>query len=514
MPTETELKLRLDEAGLRQLRRHPQIQRLKQARSLTQFQKSVYFDTPDFRLRDHQIILRIRHIGPRRIQTVKDMGVLLGGARSRGEWESEISGDIPEILPLQASGVARLFADVHLFRALQPMFVSEIRRTTYLLAEDDWEIELALDEGRIVAAQGSVPVSEAELELKRGQPSHLFDLALRLQQKLRFTLSTVTKAQRGYALLDGKLTQPQKAAPTNLTAALSTKDAFQTIARNCLEQFLANQACLAGNQSAEAIHQMRIALRRLRSAINVFKDLFDTPESLWLKDELGWLLAPLGAARDSDVFIGEIFEPLADVLADEAGFALLRDDFKAQRQAAYAAAAEHQASPRLTHLLLFLSRWIEAGDWSQAKSPSQQALLDLPVIQLAESTLSRLERRVARGMHHIAKSDVETRHATRIQIKKLRYSVEFFHKLFLESKTKRLSALLGVLQDHLGQLNDIAVGKQRLIHHAEQKGDRARLWAAGVIAGWHLARIDGLLKQVVVDWRRYDKLPRVWLRKS
>lgn len=514
MPTETELKLRLDATGLRHLRRHPLVQRLKQARALSRFQKSVYFDTPDLRLRDRQVVLRIRHIGRRRLQTVKTLGLLIGGARARGEWESEINGDVPEMPALQATDLAPLFADEHLFRALRPVFTSEIQRSVYHLATEDWEIELSLDEGQIVAAPGSVPVSEAELELKRGLPRHLFDFALQLHQDLRFTVSVVTKAERGYALLDSRPAEPQKAAPIKLVDGLSTAEAFRTIARGCLAQFLTNQASLIDNQTAEAVHQMRVSLRRLRSAITIFKAVLDTPESQWLKEELRWLLIPLGAARDSDVFIEEIFEPLAGVLADEPGFFKLRDDFLAQRQTAYAATVDLLDSPRLTHLLLCLGRWIEAGDWWRAEDPARQSLLDLPVRQLAENTLSRLERKVARGMRHLTRSDEAARHATRIQVKKLRYAIDFFYSLFPDTKARKLGTPLGVLQDRLGLLNDIAVGRRRLALHAEQIGDAERLRTAGMIAGWHLARVDGLLEQAAEDWRLYDKQTRFWLHKE
>ncbi len=514
MPTETELKLRLDAAGLRRLRRHPLVQRLKQARSLSQFQKSVYFDTPDFRLRDQKAVLRVRHIGRRRLQTVKDFGQLVGTARARGEWESEITGDAPEMAAMQTSEMAPLFSDGQLWRVLRPIFSSEIRRSIHRLATDDWEIELALDEGQIVAASGSVAVSEAELELKRGSPRHLFDLALQLQQDLRFTLSTASKAERGYALLDGKPARPQKAPALELAAELSAAEAFRTIARGCLSQFLANQACLIDNPSAEAIHQMRVSLRRLRSAFSVFKAMLDTPESQWLKEELRWLLAPLGTARDDDVFIEEIFEPLAAALADEPGFILLRDDFAAQRQAAYAAVLELQDQPRLTRLLLCLGRWIEAGDWLHAEEAPRQSLLDTPVRDLAVSTLARLEHKVSRGMRHLMQSDDAVRHATRIKVKKLRYTIDFFGGLFPGCKVKRLAALLGVLQDRLGLLHDIALARQRLARHAEKAGDADRLRTAGMIAGWHLAQVDALLGQAVEDWRRYDKRPRSWRHKG
>lgn len=80
MSTETELKLEIDVAAMRRLRRHAALKELKRAQPRTRFQKSVYFDTPDFHLRDNEVVLRVRHIGRRRIQTLKTMGECLGGA--------------------------------------------------------------------------------------------------------------------------------------------------------------------------------------------------------------------------------------------------------------------------------------------------------------------------------------------------------------------------------------------------------------------------------------------------
>ncbi|WP_158240792.1 CYTH and CHAD domain-containing protein [Telmatospirillum siberiense] len=512
MPTETELKLRLDAAGMRRLRRHRLIARLKRARPTTRFMKSVYFDTPDFRLYDLQMVLRVRHLGRRRLQTIKDMGEMIGGVRARGEWESEITGDTPEIGQIGDETVPPQFADARLWRALQPVFTSEIRRTVYHLSDEDWEIELALDEGLITTSQDSIPVCEAELELKRGQPKHLFDLALALQRDLPFIIETATKAGRGYDLLTGRKRQHYKADPLKLAATLSAAEAFRLIAHSCLAHFLANYANLDGGPGAETIHQMRVALRRLRSAIGIFKDFLDTAESRWLKEELRWLLTPLGAARDGDVFFDEIFAPLTGILDDEPGFHLLQQDLTAERRAAYTAAQELLKTPRLTHLLLRLGRWIEAGDWQEAEGAERRSLLDMPIRDLAETTLNKLERKAGRGMRHLSEDDETGRHTTRIHIKKLRYSIDFFESLFRGIKSRKLVEHLGALQDRLGLLHDIAVGRQRLARHGETAQDSGRLWAAGMIAGWHLARVDDLVKQSIKDWRRFDKQARPWKR--
>jgi inorganic triphosphatase YgiF len=508
MGTETELKLQLDAAGLRRLRRHALVQSLKRARPMTRNQKSVYFDTSDFRLRDQKVLLRVRHIGRRRIQTVKTFGECQSGAWARDEWETEIPGDEPERAPLLATGASRLFEDERLMSALRPVFATEVRRTTYRLGNGIWEAELAIDEGQVVSAQGSAPISEAEIELKSGEAKLLFDLALQLQQDLPARLITTSKAERGYALVEGTILQPEKSPPLALAADATTAEAFRSIAGACISQLLINQNCLVDTQDPEAIHQMRVAIRRLRSAMSVFKEILGSPETASLTDELRWLQTHLSLARDSVVFIEEILDPLPGLFVDDPNYAALRANFVAERDAAHEAAVKALSQPRFTQIVLRLGCWAEGGDWLNTEDPERRGLLDRPVCLLAQSSLAKRDSKLRKGMRHLADVTPEVRHRLRIQVKKLRYSIEFFGSLYQSKKVKRLTLALGTLQDRMGLLNDIAVSRHRLRERAGRSNDW--LWIAGMIAGWHEARVGDLLVEAEDDWHAYDRVPRFW----
>src|SRR5206468_10148538 len=69
---------------------------------------------------------------------------------------------------------------------------------------------------------------------------------------------------------------------------------------------------------------------------------------------------------------------------------------------------------------------------------------------LAKSSLERLKRKTRR---HAAWRDAKERHALRIQVKRLRYACEFFGVPDPAAEK---------LQDLLGELNDIAVGRRLL----------------------------------------------------
>ena len=57
---------------------------------------SFYFDSGDLFLRDHGLTLRVRHIGDKRIQTIKTINQGSDWLE-RSEWEQSIEGDQPDL---------------------------------------------------------------------------------------------------------------------------------------------------------------------------------------------------------------------------------------------------------------------------------------------------------------------------------------------------------------------------------------------------------------------------------
>ena len=420
--TETELKLHLDASGLRHVQRHRLVQSLKQGKAKTKTQISVYFDTPDFRLRDAGAVLRVRHIGTRRIQTLKTLGVSLGGAWARGEWEADIETDNPDLTILRQTEMSDLFSDERLKNELIPLFRTEVLRTTYQLAGTGWRVELAIDRGCVVTESAQLPISEIELELMEGEPRRLFDIALELQRGLPGRLSLISKAERGYALVEKRLQEPRKAEPIILSPTATVGEALKVIAHSCAGQLLANADCLLDTSEPEAIHQMRIAVRRLKSAMNIFRDMIDTSTTAHLKEELNWLLESLGRARDLDVFIGDILDPVAEIFTEEPGFFELCEEFRTIREHARAQALATLRDPRCTQLFLALGQWSEGGDWWNENS----TMLWQPVRDLANSVLQMRHRKAHKHLRHLCHLSSDTRHAARINVKKLRYAVDFF----------------------------------------------------------------------------------------
>ncbi|CAA7613796.1 conserved hypothetical protein [Magnetospirillum sp. LM-5] len=462
-------------------------------------QVTTYFDTPERTLAAAGIGLRVRKVGDARIQTVKGAGVAAGGLFHRPEWETAIEGDRPRLDLAAEAGLAAL-AEPGLEDRLTALFRTDIRRRLCRVGGDDWQAELALDHGRVVAGEHSQPINEIELELIKGSPGHLFAAALQIAQHVPVGLTTLTKSDRGHALAEGRVPGPVKAKAIVLKGKQSVGQAFMTIARSCLHQLLANRPALLDSRDPEAIHQMRVALRRLRSALKVFRSALPAACPEPLVAEMRWLLGVLGPARDGDVFLSEILGPVIADHPAERSLAQVERHWREARDRDFKAACEAVADPRYTMLLLRLGHWIETLDWSGSEGER--------VVAFARRTLNKRLKRLAKAAgRSLLDLSAEQRHQVRILGKQLRYGGDFLASLFAVPSTQVFLSALSELQDHLGELNDIAVAVPRLCA-AHQSGRAA--WAAGLIAGWHESRRPILLSEAEAAWRRLRKLDPFW----
>jgi triphosphatase len=291
---EVEVKLDLAPGSLRALKKVPLLRALK-ARPRQAAEVSVYFDTNNHKLRKNGLMLRVRRIGSRYVQTIKASGHL--APFERDEWEAEIGGEEPDLSLAEGTALEPLMTK-KLRRRLKPLFETRVRRTVYPIIGDNHAIALTVDRGTIDTGIQSAPLCELELELERGTATELFDVARELTQALPARVAVKSKSERGYEIIDNKQELPAKAAPIDLPAAASTRDAFKIIGLACLKQVIDNEPALISGD-LEGVHQMRVGLRRLRASMSLFSVILRDPQTAAIKGELKWLAGELGPARDS-----------------------------------------------------------------------------------------------------------------------------------------------------------------------------------------------------------------------
>jgi triphosphatase len=509
-PQEFELKLECEPSRVEDIRRHLAGARSDNPHAATI--TSVYFDTDDKKLADAGVFLRVRCRGGRHIQTIKarEPGQLF----SRGEWEQEIEGPWPDLGGAKDTALEPL-SDRDLAKLLKPVFESRVQRTTLLLHENGSQIEIALDEGVIDTGEKSSPLCEIELELKKGNPGGLFRLARELSESVPLQLAVKSKAERGYALLDGSEDLCEKAVALKLPRETSVEHAFKAIGRSCLRQILANRpAMLAGNP--EALHQMRVGLRRLRTAISLFKNVVADPHREHIKGELEWITQELGPARGLDVLNAELTGSLGDVVPDGRDLVEARKELKARRQRAYRDARRAVRSTRFAHAVLDAAEWIEIGSWSSSDDPMLRLRRERSIVEHAAAELARRRSKIKKKGKHLRELDDDQRHKLRIGAKKLRYGIEFFSGVFPGKKNEhRLSAALLALKDlqnSLGDLNDIAAREKLMSEMGSVNGkakDRVP-FVAGVIFGSQQARTDDLLRAAEKAHKEFSAIKAFW----
>jgi triphosphatase len=453
---EIELKLEFDPADAARLASHPAL-RAGPARHEEHQLISTYFDTPNGALHKAGVYLRVRENGTNIVQTIKT-------AKSktelieRLEWEREIASRNPDLNGVQDTPLKPLLTE-GVRASLRPMFETQIRRHVSRILRDGSEIEAAIDQGEIATRTGMQAISELELELKRGETKELFRLARILGQTVPLRLEVKTRAERGYALLEGGNLKIEKATEIDIPPRMPAGEAFRAIARNCLRQIIANEPVMCAGR-AEGLHQMRIGLRRLRAAIAIFADVVGDEDQKKIKSELNWITRELGPARDLDVFAADVLEPLRASHPSDGGLALTHRNFEAKRKEAYVRAAGSVRSDRFRTAVLDFVAWVETGDWGSAGGEHRKALRARAVAEHAKAELSKLRKRIKRKGSDLGHLSVKQRHKLRIHAKRLRYATEFFAGTFVgEASARRRQESLAALkdvQDALGGLNDLA----------------------------------------------------------
>ncbi|MBA2484052.1 MAG: CYTH domain-containing protein [Nitrosomonas sp.] len=96
MPVEIELKLTLSLKHSNRLLRLPFLHSLHTLRASTQNLFSIYYDTSDFYLKNHGIVLRLRRAGEGWIHTIKGHGHILAGLFQHREWEVPVNSAKPD----------------------------------------------------------------------------------------------------------------------------------------------------------------------------------------------------------------------------------------------------------------------------------------------------------------------------------------------------------------------------------------------------------------------------------
>jgi CHAD domain-containing protein len=314
--------------------------------------------------------------------------------------------------------------------------------------------------------------------------------------------------------------RPQKAQPSLVPADAIAFDAFRLTLVQCRWHIAANMAATAESRELEGLHQLRVALRRLRVALASFGGEFRTPQLEALKLRAKFLAGQLAPARDLDVFLTELFEPAASANGSKDAFAVLRKRAEVARRLAWNDASQQVAGPRFRMFMADFADTIDRGIWPLAEAQHKGAskgivALQMPARMVAERMLTHRRRQALRSAKNLEALSDAGRHDLRINLKKLRYTAEFFAPFFERSRVRKFVSRLSRMQDVLGALNDVAVA--RTILESLVSADEPSLvprtdlsFAAGIVYGWHLERAAHNWQDAVTRWKKFADTKEFW----
>lgn len=260
--------------------------------------------------------------------------------------------------------------------------------------------------------------------------------------------------------------------PKRAAAVMDCATAFQAVARDCLARMQAQYSgTIAGD--AEALHQMRVAISRLRAVVAFFAPM--TFDATWptLKQELAWLNALLGDARDADVMAALAQRKryrtwAADIVA--------YDDKEHDRF--YRRAVSGLRSKRFQRLMNAFFRWVERGPWLTHRDGDALRRRTGSLRPYCQRKLEHWRARLIHKGRHLKAMGAKRRHRLRIKVKRYRYVLEALGDIcppgvrttlrHLHKPAKELQRALGDLRD-LQRLRRIGAASGKPPGYAKQK---------------------------------------------
>ncbi len=283
----------------------------------------------------------------------------------------------------------------------------------------------------------------------------------------------------------------------------SAGSAFSRTGRLLLTQFRENQPGVTAGNDPEYLHQMRVTVRRLRAVLSLYSPLLGKRERQAAVRDVKWLADALGLARDSDVFVSEIWPPLRAVLGEGPLTDVLTAEWLMQQHRNARVARRALASRRCQRLIDRLGRCFAPRSLRAGADLNHAASWDQPARRLVRRQLKQYADALRGRGRRLDELDDDSLHRLRIRIKKLRYAIDAVSTLFDQAMVTTMRHTLSRLQDALGAINDLAVAERKISAVLTNKRciDIAQLLEQFSV--WRTLRSISLKRRLQTAWHDY-----------
>ncbi|TQK44591.1 CHAD domain-containing protein [Streptomyces sp. SLBN-118] len=460
---------------------------------------AVYYDTADLRLAAASITLRRRTGG-------SDAGWHLKLPVAPGVRE-EITATLSDTVP---GGLTRLVRARTRDAELVPVVRLRSSRDIRHLLDGDGTLlaELSRDSvraDRLTEGGGKAAWDEIEVELADGgDPSFLDTVDKKFRKAGLAPAAAPSKLARALADTAPKGERaPQQPSPPADPGPETAGGQVLAYVREQADALLAYDPAVR-RDLPDSVHQMRVATRRMRSAFKTFRKVLDRSVTDPVGEELKWLAAELGVARDQEVLAERLKSRIDDVPRT-----LLLGPVRGRLRlwsVAHGSGARRKAvavldSRRYLALLESLDTLLADPPLLKAAGGAAARVIPAAVI----NDYARLEGRIH---HALELPSGEARdlamHDARKAAKRARYAGEAATPL-LGKPAKRFTKRMKAVQKVLGDHQDSVVAREALRNLAIQAhaaGESAFAW--GLLYG----------QEEAAAAQREAELPGVWEKAS
>jgi len=434
----------------------------------------TYFDTFDWRLYRNNFVLL--HNGKRyELRTIADQKIVAAFNSETivqlGFWREFPSPELQQIL--------RPVLDI---RAAQPIFVLQRICKKYALLNKDEKTVLRLQleyNASPVASGDDQKLCFLHINPVRGYDDELAKLTFWLEKAgLRQIASNFNVIVSQFSL------RPPGEYSSKFNLQLSKENSvgetLQIIFRDLLSVIRQNENGVRDDIDTEFLHDFRVAIRRTRSALSQIKGVLSDEDAAYWKKQFSEVGGMTNRLRDLDVYLLKEEDYLA--LAPESLVAGLKPVFRSlasDRKKEHRKIAEWLNSEKYRAVMREWEAFLDKDD-----SFTQGARAAKVVQKTASQFIYKKYLKILRnGKRLDARSPDQELHDLRIECKKLRYLLEFFKSLYPEKEISQMIQQLKLLQENLGDFNDLYVQQQdlaRLLAKAPENPSDIKVSAAAI----------------------------------
>lgn len=443
--------------------------------------KQVFFDTFDHRLYKKGYLLTMEdgHYALRNSANEMDLSSPCSGTDDRPRfWRDFPEGSFREEL--------RPVIDI---RALIPIIsVKSSVKEHHVVNEDEKTVvhlnfeEITVD----IESYESNPVYVLEAAPVRGYTDEFSDM-------IRYLSDMGLEREEGNILSIALRAAGRKTGDysSKVTVALDpdmgAAAALKIILTSLLETMKKNEEGIIREIDTEFLHDFRVAVRRTRSALTLIKGIFPDTIKERFKTDFAGIGKKSNELRDLDIYLlrkEQYLEMLPPGLRP--GLENLFEIIRLEREDAHREFVKELESDSYRHSIESWENFLNEPVTGEGVTEAAGA----PVIGLAKKRIRKRYKQAVRLGKQIDESSPDgDLHALRIECKKLRYYIEFFESLFPESEVRDVIRHLKILQDNLGDFNDLRVQQDRLRGYISKMDSSER-------AGYSIAAAGGLISRL------------------